>query len=65
EGFHHLAFNVKDMDEAIAHFKAKGVAVSQSGGWDANGSRGRFAYLETDAHGGVTVELLWNAPQGQ
>ena len=65
EGFHHLAFNVKDMDEAIAHFKAKGVAVSQSGGWDSNGSKGRFAYLDTDAHGGVTIELLWNAPQGE
>jgi catechol 2,3-dioxygenase-like lactoylglutathione lyase family enzyme len=65
EGFHHLAFNVRDMDEAIAHFKSKGVEVSQSGGWDSNGSKGRFAYLDTDAHGGVTIELLWNAPQGK
>jgi catechol 2,3-dioxygenase-like lactoylglutathione lyase family enzyme len=63
EGFHHLAFNVKDMDEAIAHFKSKGVAVSQSGGWDSNSSKGRFAYLDTDAHGGVTIELLWNQPR--
>ncbi len=60
EGFHHLAFDVKDMDEAIAHFKSKGVEVSQSGGWDSKGSKGRFAYLDTDAHGGVTIELLWN-----
>jgi len=39
EGFHHLAFEVKDMDEAIAHFKSKGVDVAQSGGWDSNGSK--------------------------
>jgi catechol 2,3-dioxygenase-like lactoylglutathione lyase family enzyme len=63
EGFHHLAFNVKDMDEAIAHFKAKGVAVAQSGAWDINGNQGRFAYLDSDPHGGVTVELLWNRPR--
>ncbi|HET7840604.1 MAG TPA: VOC family protein [Terriglobia bacterium] len=62
EGFHHLAFDVKDMDEAIAHFKSKGVEVTQSGAWDTNGSKGRFAYLDTDAHGGVTIELLWNQP---
>jgi catechol 2,3-dioxygenase-like lactoylglutathione lyase family enzyme len=63
EGLHHLAFNVRDMDEAIAHFRAKGVSVSQSGAWDSNGSKGRFAYLDTDAHGGVTIELLWNQPR--
>lgn len=63
EGLHHLAFNVRDMDEAIAHFKAKGVGVAQSGGWDSNGHKGRFAYLDTDAHGGVTIELLWNQPR--
>jgi catechol 2,3-dioxygenase-like lactoylglutathione lyase family enzyme len=63
EGLHHLAFNVKDMDEAIAHFKAKGVPVSMSGAWDTKGSKGRFAYLDTDPHGGVTIELLWNQPR--
>ncbi len=62
EGFHHLAFDVKDMDEAIAHFKSKDVEVVQSGAWDSKGSKGRFAYLDTDAHGGVTIELLWNQP---
>jgi catechol 2,3-dioxygenase-like lactoylglutathione lyase family enzyme len=65
EGLHHLAFNGKDMDEAIAYFKSIGVGVAQSGGWDSNGSKGRFAYLDTDAHGGVTIELLWNAPSGK
>ncbi len=63
EGFHHLGFSVKDMNAAIAHLKAKGVNVSMSGAWDSNGSKGRFAYLDTGQHGGVTVELIWNQPR--
>ena len=65
EGFHHLGFAVTDMDAAIAKFKAKGLSVSESGGWDSNGHKGRFAYLDTDPHGGVTIELIWNAPEAK
>ncbi len=60
EGFHHLAFEVTDMDKAVKLFRAKGVPVSQSGGWDSPDSKGRFAYLDTEPYGGVTIELLWN-----
>jgi methylmalonyl-CoA/ethylmalonyl-CoA epimerase len=62
EGFHHLAFEVRDMDEAIKLLESKGAHVTQSGGWDNPGSKGRFAYLDTERYGGVTIELLWNAP---
>ena len=62
EGFHHLAFQVKDMDEAIKLLGAKGAPVSQSGGWDSPDSKGRFAYLDTEPAGGVTIELLWDQP---
>jgi catechol 2,3-dioxygenase-like lactoylglutathione lyase family enzyme len=62
EGFHHLAFEVKDMDEAVKLLAARGAPVSQTGGWDSPGGKGRFAYLDTDPYGGVTIELLWNAP---
>ncbi len=62
EGLHHLAVNVRDLDQAIALFRAKGVAVAQSGAWDIHGSRGRFAYIDTEPYGGVTIELLWNEP---
>jgi catechol 2,3-dioxygenase-like lactoylglutathione lyase family enzyme len=62
EGFHHLAFNVKDLDDAIASLKGKGAIVSQSGGWDYPNSKGRFAYIDTEPYGGVTIELLWNKP---
>ncbi len=63
EGLHHLGFGVKDMDTAIAHFKAKGVSVVMSGAWDMERGKGRFAYLDTAPHGGVTVELIYNQPR--
>ncbi len=62
EGFHHFAFNVDDMDDAIAFFRQAGYEISQSGSWGSPGKSGsgRFAYVDTDAIGGVTIELLWN-----
>jgi catechol 2,3-dioxygenase-like lactoylglutathione lyase family enzyme len=63
EGFHHLAFNVKDMDEAVKLLEAKGAPTSQSGGWDSPGSKGRFSYQDTEPYGGVTIELLWEQPE--
>ncbi len=63
EGFHHLGFNVTDIDAAIAKLRSRGLDVTMSGGWDENGYAGRFAYLDADKHGGVTIELLWNKPR--
>jgi methylmalonyl-CoA/ethylmalonyl-CoA epimerase len=63
EGLHHLAFEVRDMDQAITLLESKGAPLSQSGGWDSPGSKGRFAYLDSEPYGGVTIELLWNQPQ--
>ena len=59
EGVQHLGIAVPDMDRAIAE---KGFAVAQSGAWGEAGKpgSGRFAYLDTDAAGGVTAELLWS-----
>lgn len=62
EGFHHLAFNVEDMDKAMAHWNEFGFPVVMSGGWgepNAPGS-GRFAYHDAHSDGGIDVELLWN-----
>lgn len=63
EGFHHLGFNVTDMDATIARLRSRGLDVTMSGGWNTNGYEGRFAYLDADKHGGVTIELLWNKPR--
>jgi hypothetical protein len=62
EGFHHFAFDVPDMDAAIAAWEKLGARTVQSGAWGEKGKpgSGRFAYAETDVPGGVTIELLWN-----
>ncbi|MFB3920170.1 MAG: VOC family protein [Terriglobia bacterium] len=65
EGFHHLAFSVKDMDEAVKALETKGAPTSQSGGWDTPTSKGRFSYQDTEPCGGVTIELLWDQPQNK
>ena len=61
EGFQHIALNVSDMDKAVDLFRERGVEVSQDGAW-GQGERvdGRFAYLDTDSAGGLTIELLWD-----
>jgi len=62
EGFHHLAFDVPDMDVATAAWEAEGFPIVQSGGWGEKGQpgSGRFAYADTTSIGGTTIELLWN-----
>ena len=62
EGFHHLAFETKDLDKLLADYVAKGFVISQSGGWGVAGKpgSGRFAYLDPKGLGGITIELLWN-----
>lgn len=62
EGFHHFGVTVDDMDAAEKAMEAKGAPPTQWGGWDTPKAKGRFAYLDTDSHGGVTLELIWNQP---
>jgi len=62
EGLHHMAVIVKDMDAAAKICAGKGAPRVMWGGWDTPQSKGRFAYLDTDPHGGVTLELIWNQP---
>ena len=62
DGFHHFGVSVPDMDAASKSFATKDAPPSQWGGWDNPKSKGRFAYLDTDSHGGVTLELIWNQP---
>jgi catechol 2,3-dioxygenase-like lactoylglutathione lyase family enzyme len=65
EGFHHLGFTVQDMDAALKMLEAKGAPPTQAGGWDTPKAKGRFAYLDTDSQGGVTLELIWNQPMAK
>lgn len=63
EGFHHFGVDVPDMPTAVRLMTEKGAPRSQWGGWDDSGAKGQFAYLDTDLHGGVTLELIWNQPR--
>lgn len=62
EGLQHFGVSVEDMDKAVGEWKGRGYAVSQSGGWGETGKpgSGRFAYIDLEAVGGLTLELLWN-----
>ncbi len=64
EGIHHLGFAVTDMDEVIRDYESKGFHFSMSGAWGEKGKpgSGRFAYVNLEDAGGVTMELLWNYP---
>jgi catechol 2,3-dioxygenase-like lactoylglutathione lyase family enzyme len=60
EGVHHLGLPVDDLDEATAAYGKLGHQILQSGGWGDDGKKnsGRYAYMDTDAIGGVTAELI-------
>jgi len=62
EGIQHLGLPVEDMDSAIAAWGKTGFAEAQSGAWGEAGKKGsgRFAYIDTDSIGGLTIELLWS-----
>ena len=62
EGFHHIAFEVPDLDQEVAHWNALGFPFLQGGAWGEKGKPGwgRYAYQDTDAIAGAEVELLWN-----
>lgn len=62
EGFHHIAFEVPDLDREIARWSALGFPFIQGGAWGEKGKPGwgRYAYQDTDAIAGAEVELLWN-----
>jgi hypothetical protein len=62
EGFHHLAFEVADLDKEVDRWNALGFPFIQGGAWGEKGKPGwgRFAYQDVDAIGGTAIELLWN-----
>jgi hypothetical protein len=48
------------MDEAIKLMTARGAPPAQDAAWKASKGKGRAVYLDTDPHGGVTVELIYD-----
>jgi hypothetical protein len=60
EGIQHLGMPVEDLAASIARYKGLGYPVWQSGAWGNVGKphSGQYAYMDTDARGGVVVELI-------
>lgn len=60
EGIQHLGMPVDDLAKAIASYEKLGYHVRQSGAWGdvSQKNSGRYAYMDTDSVGGVSVELL-------
>jgi len=55
-GFQHIAFQVADLDEALAELKAKNIRlIDQTPRHGAGGTR--IAFLHPQATGGILVEL--------
>jgi hypothetical protein len=60
EGIQHIGMPVEDLNAAIARYQKLGYVVRQSGAWGDIGKphSGQYAYMDTDAKGGVAVELI-------
>jgi methylmalonyl-CoA epimerase len=56
EGVHHIAFQIKDMDEKIKALEKNDMRLVQKGDYDG----GRYAYIDTLSKLKVIIELLEN-----
>jgi methylmalonyl-CoA/ethylmalonyl-CoA epimerase len=54
EGIHHIGFFVDGLDRETAKMAEKGFKITQSG----ETPEVRWAYFDTDAVGGVVIELM-------
>lgn len=59
EGIHHIGFTVDDIDRETAKLAKKGFRITQSGVTPG----ARWAYYDTDAIGGVSIELIQLTPK--
>lgn len=60
EGIQHVGMPVDDLEKAVAAYEKLGYHVWQSGAWGDVGKKdsGQYDYMDTDAVGGVSVELI-------
>jgi methylmalonyl-CoA/ethylmalonyl-CoA epimerase len=63
-GVHHLGLLVEDMQTAIAEAEAAGFAMIQDGSGFGLDGDGHYAYIDTEAVLGVTLELI-ERPKGR
>ena len=58
EGFHHIAFNVSNLDETVAHLKAKGVKLLPEEPVFEKKADKRFIFVHPRSTHGLLIELL-------
>jgi methylmalonyl-CoA/ethylmalonyl-CoA epimerase len=58
-GFHHIGFNVPDMDKGLEALEEAGYPTIQTGKFPG----GRYSYSDTEAEGNFIVELLEFEPE--
>jgi methylmalonyl-CoA/ethylmalonyl-CoA epimerase len=63
-GVHHLGLLVDNMRAALAEAEAAGLAMTQDGAGFGRDGDGHYAYLDTEAAIGVTLELI-ERPKGR
>lgn len=63
-GVHHFGLLVDDMDEALALAEDAGLVMTQDGAGFGLSGDGHYAYLDTEALIGVSLELI-ERPQGR
>jgi methylmalonyl-CoA/ethylmalonyl-CoA epimerase len=63
-GVHHFGVLVDDMEVALAEAEAAGVAMTMDGAGFGLDGDGHYAYLDTEARIGVTIELI-ERPKGR
>ena len=56
EGVHHIAFQIKGMEEVLTYLDGKGIPAVQRGDYTG----GRYAYVDSAPSLGVILELLEN-----
>lgn len=54
EGIHHIAFNVKGMENTIKEFEQNGIPMIQHGGWET----GEYSYMDGSEKLALIIELL-------
>jgi methylmalonyl-CoA/ethylmalonyl-CoA epimerase len=59
EGVHHIAFEIKGMDDRVSELKTHGLPLIQSGDYTG----GRYSYLDGSLKLGLILELLESLPQ--
>lgn len=57
EGIHHIEYNVKNLDDALAHVEKEGLRVFQNAEFTSGGVKIRYAYVGKE-ESGVIYELI-------